>query len=132
MEAQELISELSSSTIRAFLSFVTKDKPLVDEFRRKLESRYTNLVLLDHAVQDRYDKNWKIGCAEKIDKSELLICLIGTTTHRSRPVAWEIDRGLSHGKRVVALNLVDHQVLLPDVLVRNSITPVSHCAIYVS
>ena len=132
MEAQNLISELSSSTFRVFLSFATKDKPLVDEFRRELEARYANLVLLDHAVQDEYDKNWKLSCAEKIDQSALLICLIGTTTHRSEPVEWEIARGLSHGKRVMAFNLMDHQVRLPEVLVRNSITPLSHNTIYAS
>ncbi|MCY3858311.1 MAG: TIR domain-containing protein [Gammaproteobacteria bacterium] len=132
LAGQDLVSELSSSTIKVFLSFVNKDKPLVDEFRRELASQYTNLVLLDHAVRDTYDKNWKLDCAAKIDASALLICLIGTTTHRSKPVAWEIDRGLSHGKRVLAFNLVDKQVRLPDVLIRNSITPMSHNAIFAS
>ena len=83
MEAHVLIRALSYSTVRAFLSFVTKDKPLVDEFRRALEFRNENLGRLDHAVQDEYDKDWKLGCAEKIDQSALLICLLGTTTHRS-------------------------------------------------
>ena len=125
-----LIADTASRRFRVFLSFVTEDKPLVDDFKLELESRYPNLLLLDHVVQDRYDRNWKRGCAEKIDQSTLLICLIGTTTHRSEPVAWEIDRGLSHGKRVVAFNLMDHPVRVPDVLVTNSITLLPYTAIY--
>ena len=129
MKSEFLIVNKKSEPLRAFLSFVTKDKLLVDDFKPKLASRYTNLALVDHSVQVRYDKNWKLECAEKIDQSAFLICLVGITTHRSKPVAWEIDHGLSLGKRVLAFKLVDHKVRMPAVLVRNSITPVSLSAI---
>lgn len=130
MQTQLHSSELNKSAIRVFLSFATQDKPLVEEFRGQLISRFTNLELLDHAVIDQYDKNWKLECAQKIDQSILLICLIGTTTHRSKAVAWEIDRGLSHGKRVMAFKLTERQVRLPEVLIRNSIEPFPYNAIH--
>lgn len=120
-----LNSELDASPTRVFLSFATKDKPSVDVFRERLKSQYENLSLLDHAVVDRYDENWKFECAAKIDQSLLLICLIGTTTHLSEAVAWEIDRALSRGKQVVAFNLTNRDVFLPEVLIQNSIEPMS-------
>ena len=125
-----LSSEVPIKPPRAFLSFVTKDKPLVDVFRFELASRYADLGFVDHAVKDKYDKNWKLECAVKIEQAALLICLVGTSTYRSKPVAWEIDRGLSHGKQVVAINLTDRQVRIPSVLIRNSIAVVSYRAIY--
>ena len=122
MQPQVNSPELNDSPVRAFLSFTTSDKPLVEDFREQISLRFTNLDLLDHAVTDQYDKNWKLECAKKIDRSILMICLIGRTTHRSNAVAWEIDRGLLSKKRILAFNLTDQGVRLPEVLIRNSIS----------
>ena len=130
MQTDSPCSELADSRVYAFLSFVTNDKLLVDEFRDVLESRHPILELTDHAVKARYDKSWKLRCAEKIDRALILLCLVGATTHRSESVAWEIDRGLSRGKRVIAINLMDDQVHLPDILIRNAISPISHNSIH--
>ena len=48
---------------------------------------------------------------------------MGASTHLSQAVAWEIDRGLSLGKRVVAVNLTRRAVPVPEVLTRNAIEP---------
>lgn len=64
-----------------------------------------------------------MACATQIDRSELLIYLLGATTHRSQAVAWEIERGLSLGKRVVAVKLSNDGVRVPEVLVRHAIRP---------
>ena len=53
----------------------------------------------------------------------MLLCLVGHTTHRSRAVAWEIDRGLSLGKRIVAVNLNADRAPVPETLARNAIEP---------
>lgn len=132
MQSQFLFSELNDSPVRAFLSFATSDKSLVEDFKDQLTSQYTNLELLDHAVVDSYDKNWKLECARKIERSSILICLIGKTTHTSEAVAWEIDRGLARGVRVVAVKLTERPVRVPNVLIRNSINPIPYKAIRVS
>ena len=123
MQTQVLDSNAASAPIRAFLSFATDDKPLVDAFRNRVGLQHPNLELLDHAVTESYDEDWKRECAKKIDQSAMLICLVGATTHRSRAVAWEIDHGLSRGKCVVAVNLTADGVLVPEVLARNAIEP---------
>ena len=131
MQSQLLFSELNDSPVQAFLSFATSDKSLVEDFKDQLMSRYANLELIDHAVIDHYDKNWKLECARKIDRSTILICLIGKTTHTSEAVAWEIDRGLSNGVHVVAVKLTERHVRIPNVLIRNSIDPIPYKAIRV-
>ena len=109
-----------------FLSFATRDAPLVEAFRDHIGRRHPEIELLDHAVKNNYEKDWKRGCARKIDQSELLICLVGATTHQSQAVAWEVDHGLSLGKRIVAVNLAADGVRIPEVLVilRLSVPPV--------
>ena len=123
MQAQALESNAASRSVRAFLSFATADKPLVEVFRNLIGLQHPDLELLDHAVNDSYEEDWKRECARKIGQSTVLICLVGATTHRSRAVAWEIDHGLSLGKRVVAVNLTRDAVPVPEILARNAIEP---------
>ncbi|MCY4011114.1 MAG: TIR domain-containing protein [Gammaproteobacteria bacterium] len=123
MQPRLLGSGTSPRSLCAFLSFATKDAALVEVFRNRIGKQYPGVELLDHAVKDGYEEDWQEECARKIDRSEWLICLIGHTTHRSRAVAWEIDRGLSLGKRIVAVNLSAHAGPVPQILARNAIEP---------
>ena len=123
MQAQALESNAACGSVRAFLSFATEDKPLVEEFRNWIGLHHSDLELLDHAVNDSYKEDWKRECARKIDQSTMLICLVGATTHQSQAVTWEIDHGLSLGKRVIAVKLTSETVPVPEILVRNAIEP---------
>ena len=123
MHAQALESKSASSSVRVFLSFATNDAPLVDAFRDRITRQHPNIELLDHAVKDTYEEDWKRECARKIDQSEMLMCLVGPTTHRSQAVAWEIDHGMSLGKRIVAIHLGIAGVKVPEVLARYAIEP---------
>ena len=123
MQAQIFERNTASRPVRAFLSFTTEDKPLAEAFRIRIGLQHPDLELLDHAVKDSYEDDWKRECARKIDQSAVLICLVGATTYRSQAVAWEIDHGLSLGKRVVAVNLTPDRVRVPEVLTRNAIEP---------
>ena len=124
MQAPSLESNAASRPLRAFLSFATADKPLVDAFKSRIGSSHPDLELLDHAVNGGYDEDWKRECARKIERSTLLICLVGATTHRSRAIAWEVAHGLSLGKAVVAVNLTPAAAVpVPEILTRNAIEP---------
>lgn len=116
-------SKAPSQPLCAFLSFATKDKVLVDGIRNELELQQPSIELLDHAAHENYEADWKHDCARKIHRSAVLICLVGTSTHESEAVAWEIGRGLALGKRVVAVNLTCHPVRMPAILARNAIEP---------
>lgn len=123
MQARVFESTAAQGLVRVFLSFATADKPLVEAFRSRIGRQHPAVELLDHAVKDSYEEDWKRACARKIDQSEALICLIGATTHRSQAVAWEIDRGLSLGKPIVAVRLSTDRVRIPEVLARHAIRP---------
>ena len=123
MQTRALEPDTACPPPSAFLSFATEDKPLVDALRIRLRQQHPGLELLDHAVKDGYEEDWRRECARKIDRATLLICLVGLTTHRSQAVAWEVDHGLSLGKHVVAVNLTAHVVTVPEVLARNAIEP---------
>lgn len=116
-------SRTPSQPLCAFLSFVTKDKVLVDGIRNELELQQPSIELLDHAAHENYEADWKHNCARKIHRSAVLICLVGTSTHESEAVTWEIGRGLALGKRVVAVNLTRRPVRVPAILARNAIEP---------
>lgn len=123
MEAYGSNPKVPPTPFRAFLSFASKDKMLVDAFRYEIELLHPTVEFVDHAVQDRYDEDWKYYCSRKICDSPLLICLVGPSTHESAAVAWEIDRGMSLGKRIVAVHLTGRSVCVPEILERNGIKP---------
>ena len=111
----------SERKMRAFLSFATEDAGTADEFRRLVQLQHPHVELVDHAVGDNYEPNWKAQCEQKIRSAAILVCLLGPSTYRSAPVAWEIDRALALGKRVIAVNPTGGALQLPEVLSRHSI-----------
>jgi len=108
---------------RAFVSFATDDAEIASNFRRLIERQHPHLELVDHAARDDYQPNWKAHCERKIKDAAVLICLLGPSTHKSAPVAWEIDRALALGKQVIAVNLTEGAVRVPEILCRHSIEP---------
>ena len=123
MEPHASKSKAPSPPLCAFLSFATKDKVLVDEFRNEIELQQPNIELLDHAADENYEADWKHDCARKIHQSAVLICLVGASTHGSEAVAWEIGHGLALGRRVVAVNLTRRPIRMPAILAQNAIEP---------
>ena len=123
VEQHESEFKAPSPPLCAFLSFATKDRALVDGLRNEIELRQPSIEFLDHAADENYDAHWKHNCAKKIHRSAVLICLLGTSTHESEAVSWEIGRGLELGKRVVAVNLTRRPARMPAILAQNAIEP---------
>lgn len=101
-----------------------RDEALVASFKTVIKRRIPSLVLLDHPTRQLYDLDWQIHCRRKIDQSTILICLIGHSTYLSTAVDWEISLGISLGKPVIAVDLVDEDLPLPDILKMHSIAPI--------
>ena len=114
----------SGGTASAFLSFSMQDEALVASFKATFKRRVPSLVLLEHPTRELYDRDWKIHCRRKIDQSTILICLIGHSTYLSTAVAWEVSTGMSLGKPVIAVELVDEPLPRPDILKKYSIAPI--------
>ena len=101
---------------------------MADAFRNEVEARHPEIELLDHAVKDSYEEDWKHDCHRKIHQSAIFICLVGASTYQSEAVKWEIDCGLELGKHVVAVNLTGRPVRVPEILARNAIEPLPSTA----
>lgn len=110
---------------KAFLSFSTEDKPLVDRFREQLENEVDDLELLDYTMKESADIGWKTKCEEILRDCAITICLIGHNTHKSEPVEWELRKSIELGKAIIAVYLEDTAVQLPKTLRDYDIRPVN-------
>lgn len=52
----------------------------------------------------------------KIQRSTHLLCLVGEETHKSEWVAWEIDKAIEAGKKLVAVKLKSTNATPPKLL----------------
>lgn len=94
---------------RVFLSFVVEDLDLVNLFRGQAKNKNNDLEFDDYSVQEPFDSNdaayIRGKIKERITRSALLLCLIGTTTSKSRWVNWEITTADDLDKRVGGVRL---------------------------
>lgn len=75
---------------------------LVNLFRRRSRS----FELIDFPAADPFDQFWKDKCREWIQQTSGTIVLVGSTTHKSEPVRWEIQETRRQGHPVLGV-LVD-------------------------
>lgn len=92
-----------------FLSFVEEDLDLVRLFRGQAQNENSDLSFADYSVKvpfDSTDADYIRGkIKEMINRSSILLCLIGTSTARSSWVAWEIKTASALSKRVGGVRL---------------------------
>lgn len=92
-----------------FLSFVEEDLTQVNLFRGQARNRNSALVFDDYSVRVPYNSSnaayIRSQIATKIRSASVTICLIGTTTHRSNWVDWEIEKSYELGNKVIGIKL---------------------------
>ncbi len=94
---------------RVFLSFVVEDLDLVNLFRGQAKNKNNDLEFDDYSVREPFDSNdatyIRGQIKDRISRASLLLCLIGTSTNKSRWVSWEITTASDLGKRVGGVRL---------------------------
>jgi hypothetical protein len=79
---------------RVFLSFVAEDLDLVRLFRGQAKNKNNDLEFSDYSVQEPFDSvnadYIRSQIRPRISAASVTICLIGTLTHTSKWVDWEI------------------------------------------
>ncbi len=92
-----------------FLSFVEEDLELVRMFRGQAQNANSDLSFADYSVKEPFDSTnaeyIRGKIKELINRSSILLCLIGTGTAKSSWVAWEIKTASELGKRVGGVRL---------------------------
>lgn len=95
-----------------FLSFVEEDLNGANLFRGQAKNRNFSLEFDDYSVKVPYNSTnaeyIRSQITEKIRSTSVTICLIGQTTASSAWVAWEIEKSVALGNKVIGVRLYAH------------------------
>lgn len=91
-----------------FISFATEDMNEVNLLRAHAKNENSDIEFNDHSVKEPYDSERaeyikrKIG--ERIARSSTTVIYLSENTAQSRWVAWEVQKSLELGKKVIAVH----------------------------
>ena len=123
-----------------FLSFVEEDLDRVNLFRG--QAKNANLEFDDYSVKEPINSEnapyIKQEIKKKITKSSIVLCLIGSSTHKSSWVEWELETGCELNKCLIGVRLnsgshdiepeplVDHSVV--DWKIKDIVDAIEECS----
>ncbi len=91
-----------------FISFATEDMDEVNLLRAQAKNENSDIEFNDHSVHDPYDSERaeyiKLRIGERINRSSVTVVYLSENTAESRWVAWEVERSLELGKKVIAVH----------------------------
>ena len=102
---------------RGFISFKAEDKQQVQGLRLLAANPDFDIEFFDESVRREIRSNdnayVRRKIREKISRSSITICMIGTNTHKSDWVTWELEESFDKGNTVIAMALkgIDEAVL---------------------
>jgi hypothetical protein len=108
---------------RIFLSFAYEDKLQVQGFRLLKWNSNINIEFFDSSLLTRVASQSteyiKTCILEKLHNTSVTVVLIGSTTHRSQWVAWEIEKSIARGNGILGIRLKgqDQAIIPPAMLV---------------
>lgn len=105
---------------KVFLSFDYDDRLQVQGFRLMVHNPNIDISLHDRGLQNAVESTnmayVHAVISEKIQKSEVLLVLIGNRTASSTEVDWEIRKAIELGKGICGVRLKDSRGHRPDSL----------------
>lgn len=109
-------------TVHVFLSFVEEDLNLVNLFRGQAKNDNLDLEFDDFSIKEEINSEntpyIKSVIKDKIKRSSLVLCLVGSHTHESDWVNWEITTGYDLDKCIIGVKLnSDENDTLPNSLI---------------
>ena len=107
--------------VHAFLSFREEDIDLVHLFRGQAKNQNSDLEFSDFSVKEPINSERaayiKSKIKRQIRKSSVVLCLIGSTTHTSPWVEWELETAHDLDKCLIGVRLnSDCQDVVPATL----------------
>lgn len=118
-----------------FISFSTTDLTEVHLLRGQAKNERSSLEFNDWSLQEPFDSEnaeyIRRGIKERIRQSSVTLVFVGSDTHRSQWVDWEIRASHEMGKKVIAMYSGSKPRHIPAALNELGVTPVawSHAAI---
>lgn len=91
-----------------FISFATEDMNEVNLLRAHAKNENSDIEFNDHSVHEPYDSERaeyiKQRIGERINRSSITVVYLSENTAQSKWVAWEVQRSLELGKKVIAVH----------------------------
>ncbi|MDF0750157.1 TIR domain-containing protein [Marinobacter sp. 71-i] len=95
-----------------FISFAAEDIDDVNLLRAHAKNENSDIEFSDHSVRKPYDSEQadyiRRKIAERIARSSTTVVYISENTAQSQWVAWEVQKSLELGKRVIAVHSGEH------------------------
>lgn len=110
---------------RVFLSFKAEDRQQVQGLRLMAANDKFDIEFFDESVRVAIDSNnaeyVRRKIREKINRTSVTICMIGTETHASKWVEWELEESFNKGNTVITMALkgIDSAVLPAPIRARS-------------
>jgi hypothetical protein len=103
---------------KVFTSFHAEDEAQVNFLRG--QAKEGKLEFSDYSVKEPFDEKWKTQCAERIEKADMVIVMIGPETYKREAVDWEIRKAIELGKSVIGVRIYrDQNHPIPKALQEN-------------
>lgn len=117
---------LQAGKRNVFISFCTEDMNEVNLLRAHARNENSDIEFNDHSVREPYDSERaeyiKRKIAERISRSSITVVYLSEHTVQSHWVAWEVEKSLELGKKVVAVHAgATYNGPKPDWIVTNGI-----------
>ena len=109
--------------VHVFLSFVEEDIDLVHLFRGQAKNNRSDLEFSDYSIKVPINSTnapyIKQEIKKKIKNCSIILCLIGTSTHASSWVKWELEVGNELNRCIIGVRLhSDHYFdIIPQPLI---------------
>lgn len=91
-----------------FISFATEDMDEVNLLRAHAKNENSDIEFNDHSVHEPYDSERaeyiKQRIGERINRSSITVVYLSKNTAQSKWVAWEVQRSIQLGKKVIAVH----------------------------
>jgi|SRR5208283_4414077 len=97
---------------KVFISFNMDDEAQVNLLRHQAKNS-EQLEFDDRSLKEPFDEKWKTQCAERIERSHILVVAIGEKTHEREAVNWEIRKAHELGVPVIGMRIYsdkDHKI----------------------
>lgn len=95
----------SNGKPRVFISFHMEDEAQINLLRQQAKNEQSDIQFTDYSVKEPFDEKWKTQCAERINRTSVVIVMVGPETHQREAVNWEINKAYELNKKVVCVRI---------------------------
>ncbi|MGA2682034.1 MAG: TIR domain-containing protein [Candidatus Bathyarchaeia archaeon] len=90
---------------RVFISFHVEDEAQVNLLRQQAKDEQSDIQFTDYSVKEPFDEKWKTQCTDRINRTSVVIVMVGPETHQREAVNWEINKAYELNKKVVCVRI---------------------------